>query len=140
MGFPIQRPPALSLFSGSPELIAAYHVFHRLLAPRHPPYALSSLTINSSGNSWFVTRDSFFCDSLITIHDSPNHNDAIIPSSIFNCQRTSYQTLSSDGNCLRLTPHLILVEMSGFEPPTPCVQGRCSPAELHPRPNLLGQI
>ena len=28
--------------------------------------------------------------------------------------------------------HLILVEMSGFEPPTPCVQGRCSPAELHP--------
>ena len=25
-----------------------------------------------------------------------------------------------------------MVEMSGFEPPTPCVQGRCSPAELHP--------
>ena len=46
MGFPIQRSPALSLFSGSPKLIAAYHVFHRLLAPRHPPYALSSLTIN----------------------------------------------------------------------------------------------
>jgi hypothetical protein len=45
MGFPIQRSPALSLFSGSPKLIAAYHVFHRLLAPRHPPYALSSLTI-----------------------------------------------------------------------------------------------
>ena len=31
---------------GSPKLIAAYHVLHRLLAPRHPPYALSSLTIN----------------------------------------------------------------------------------------------
>ena len=45
MGFPIQKSPALSLFSGSPKLIAAYHVFHRLLAPRHPPYALSSLTI-----------------------------------------------------------------------------------------------
>src|SRR5258705_8629102 len=29
---------------GSPKLIAAYHVLHRLLAPRHPPYALSSLT------------------------------------------------------------------------------------------------
>jgi hypothetical protein len=25
---------------GSPRLIAAYHVLHRLLAPRHPPYAL----------------------------------------------------------------------------------------------------
>jgi hypothetical protein len=46
IGFPIQRSPDQSLFSGSPKLIAAYHVFHRLLAPRHPPYALSSLTIN----------------------------------------------------------------------------------------------
>ena len=26
-----------------PKLIAAYHVLHRLLAPRHPPYALNSL-------------------------------------------------------------------------------------------------
>ena len=30
---------------GSPKLFAAYHVLHRLLAPRHSPYALSSLTI-----------------------------------------------------------------------------------------------
>ena len=29
---------------GSPKLIAAYHVLHRRPAPRHPPYALSSLT------------------------------------------------------------------------------------------------
>jgi hypothetical protein len=28
---------------GSPTLIAAYHVLHRLLVPRHSPYALSSL-------------------------------------------------------------------------------------------------
>ena len=33
---------------GSPKLIAAYHVLHRLLAPRHSPYALSSLTIRTS--------------------------------------------------------------------------------------------
>ncbi len=30
---------------GSPELFAACHVLHRLLAPRHPPHALGSLTI-----------------------------------------------------------------------------------------------
>jgi hypothetical protein len=30
---------------GSPKLIAACHVFLRLLLPRHPPCALSSLTI-----------------------------------------------------------------------------------------------
>ena len=32
---------------GSPKLIAACHVLHRLLAPRHSPYALSSLTIKT---------------------------------------------------------------------------------------------
>ena len=30
----------------SPQLIAAYHVFLRLLVPRHPPCALYSLTIS----------------------------------------------------------------------------------------------
>ena len=30
----------------SPKLIAAYHVLRRLLVPRHPPYALHSLTKN----------------------------------------------------------------------------------------------
>jgi hypothetical protein len=42
-GCPIQRSPDQSLFSSSPRLIAACHVFPRLLAPRHPPLALTSL-------------------------------------------------------------------------------------------------
>ena len=29
----------------SPQLFAAYHVFHRLLVPRHPPCALTTLTV-----------------------------------------------------------------------------------------------
>lgn len=35
----------------SPKLFAAYHVFHRLLVPRHPPCALYSLTkrLSSTG-------------------------------------------------------------------------------------------
>ena len=32
--------------SGSPELIAAAHVLHRLSTPRHSPYALISLTVS----------------------------------------------------------------------------------------------
>ena len=43
MGLPIQRSPDQSLFSSSPRLFAACHVFHRLLVPRHPPSALNSL-------------------------------------------------------------------------------------------------
>ena len=31
----------------SPKLFAAYHVFHRLLVPRHPPCALSCITLTS---------------------------------------------------------------------------------------------
>ena len=45
MGSPIQKSPGQSLFSGSPKLIAANHVFLRHPAPRHPPLALSSLAI-----------------------------------------------------------------------------------------------
>ena len=47
-GFPIQKSPDQRMFSSSPKLIAAYHVFHRRLAPRHPPSALSSLATKLS--------------------------------------------------------------------------------------------
>ncbi len=40
-GFPIQKSPDQRLFAASPKLIAGYHVFHRLLLPSHPPYALT---------------------------------------------------------------------------------------------------
>ena len=43
MGCPIQKFPDRSLFSGSPKLIAGYHVFLRLLVPSYPPYTLSNL-------------------------------------------------------------------------------------------------
>jgi hypothetical protein len=42
-----QIPPGHSLFGSSPRLFAAYHVFHRLWTPRHPPYTLRSLTTSS---------------------------------------------------------------------------------------------
>ena len=46
VGFPIQKSPDQNLFSSSPKLIAAFHVFLRLLTPRHPPTALCSLATN----------------------------------------------------------------------------------------------
>jgi hypothetical protein len=42
-GFPIRISPGQSLCSGSPTLFAATYVLLRLLVPRHPPCALSSL-------------------------------------------------------------------------------------------------
>jgi len=43
-GFPHSEICGSLPICGSPQLIAAYHVLHRLLTPRHPPYTLSSLT------------------------------------------------------------------------------------------------
>jgi hypothetical protein len=46
-GFPHSDIPGSTPVCGSPRLFAAYHVLHRLLVPRHPPCALSSLTGNT---------------------------------------------------------------------------------------------
>ena len=43
-GFPHSDTSGSKGICPSPKLFAAYRVFHRLLVPRHPPYALSSMT------------------------------------------------------------------------------------------------
>jgi hypothetical protein len=48
MGFPIRKSRGRRLVSTSPGLIAAAHVLHRLLAPRHPPCALVLLIVKNS--------------------------------------------------------------------------------------------
>ena len=51
-GFPIRISPDQRLLGISPKLIAAYHVLRRLLVPRHPPYALSSLHFRRRLSTW----------------------------------------------------------------------------------------
>ena len=53
-GFPHSEIPGSKPACGSPRLIAASHVLLRLLAPRHPPYALSSLTIKLTEHARFI--------------------------------------------------------------------------------------
>ena len=48
-GFPHSDISGSMDICSSPKLFAAYHVFHRLLVPRHPPCALSRLTILTAG-------------------------------------------------------------------------------------------
>ncbi len=84
VGFPIRTSTDQSLVGGSPWLIAATHVLHRLLEPRHPPHALSSLvtlnsglpSLRSSGAVFEVEIQTFGvadptktspCDALITL-------------------------------------------------------------------------
>ena len=44
-GFPHSEICGSKIICISPQLIAAYHVFHRLSVPRHSPCALFSLTV-----------------------------------------------------------------------------------------------
>ena len=47
-GFPHSEISGSKDICSSPKLFAAYHVFHRLLVPRHPPCALLRLTSSQS--------------------------------------------------------------------------------------------
>src|SRR2546427_6418891 len=61
-GFPHSDIPGSKSVCDSPRLIAAYHVLHRLLVPRHPPCALSSLTGNTKVlHLWLTQRLVFSC-------------------------------------------------------------------------------
>jgi hypothetical protein len=51
VGFPIRKSSDQRMVSSFPRLIAAAHVLHRLLAPRHPPCALVLL----------IRKNTFYC-------------------------------------------------------------------------------
>src|SRR5580692_13036836 len=57
LGFPIRESAGHRPFSASPRLIAAVHALHRLLVPRHPPCALTILTVIEPNGSVIPVRD-----------------------------------------------------------------------------------
>ena len=64
-GFPHSEISGSKDICSSPKLIAAYHVFHRLLVPRHPPYALTCLTITRIAFSCYSSRVHSVAHSLV---------------------------------------------------------------------------
>ena len=100
-GLPHSGIPGLASVCDYPRLIAAYHALHRLLVPRHPPYTLSSLTPYGSVKQSRYPIAIQLSKSAAPLQGGPS-------SSITRNIRA-------------------LVEMSGIEPLTPCLQSRCSP-------------
>ncbi len=98
-GFPHSEIPGSKPICGSPGLIAAYRVLHRLLVPRHSPYTLSSLTIRNSS----LRRTSFSrrtrCVSFM--HTARVWSEKTTVCRIFSCQRFGRYQASS--------PRLIVV-------------------------------
>src|SRR5262249_13448474 len=76
---------------GSPKLIAANHVLHRLLAPRHPPCALSSLTITTLGGDELLPILSFADSSACRVEARvPSENNCLEPRLLPRRDATRY--------------------------------------------------
>ena len=58
-GLPHSEIHGSKLILSSPWLIAEYHVFHRLLLPRHSPNALLALDLIQKKTGFFCTRQAF---------------------------------------------------------------------------------
>ena len=99
-GFPHSEIPGSKPACGSPRLIAACHVLHRLLAPRHSPYALSSLT-----------KCSLHLTALCVVKKTTDCR-------IFSCQKTFVDPRANK----------LDVENTGIEPVTSWLQTRRSPS------------
>ena len=87
-GFPHSEIFGSTPVCGLPKLIAAYRVLHRLLAPRHPPYALSSLTILGS---WRTAGIRGLAALDLRNHASPQVTASLRKATVcgvFSCQKS----------------------------------------------------
>ena len=127
--------------SGSPELIAAVHVLHRLWLPRHPPYALRSLSLSlrhaSRSRAGIDLQRSIRCapslryNVTITIYnrDVSRHLGSLVW--IFNDRvqadpaSAPWPPSSDDEDCRRNLR--LAVELIGIEPTTSGLQSQRSP-------------
>ena len=88
VGFPIRKSSGQRLFAAYRSSIAAYRVLHRLLAPRHPPYALSSLTILGS---WRTAGIRGLAAPDLRNHASPQVTASLRKATVcgvFSCQKS----------------------------------------------------
>ena len=150
-GFPHSEILGSKLVRSSPRLIAAYHVLHRLSAPRHPPNALKTLDHShdrcprpppSGARQRTIIRktclrispETFACrtypiEGAVTpslVAETRSSALGYVPSSRFQTSACG----TPRANCSK-TPDKYegyqLVEPDGIEPTTSCLQSRRSP-------------
>src|SRR3954467_9783109 len=87
-GSPIRTPSDPSSVDSSPRPIAASHVLHRLLVPRHPPSALDNLTTENKMLASTVQFSTNNQPTTTTPPPTPDHsqhhsaNSATAPTTI----------------------------------------------------------
>ena len=154
LGSPIRTSPDRSLLTAPRGSIGVRPVLLRLLAPRHPPCALISLT--NFRRTWmyerrrcnmdvalladvpllstYIRADAFLFLLLLRY---PVFKERILPPTavsrsrilILACFRASFNPLAQAAFTRHAKDGIsYMVEPSGIEPLTPCLQGRCSPS------------
>ena len=125
VGCPIRKSADITIVCISPQLIAAYHVLHRLSKPRHPPCALIcfkkieiAVVLPPLTNKKLTRFTTFFPICQRSHRLAP----------ICRCQGYEPLDLAShpivNSNCHKPSPGI--VEVNGVEPMTLCLQSRCS--------------
>ena len=106
IGFPHSEISGSSLTYSSPKHIGVCSVLHRLLVPRHPPCALHYLIVMKCVSVSFDT----FAFSFLFVSNMKSFFSLLYFYTVFNVQYFKN-----------------MVETSGIEPLTSCVQSRRSP-------------
>src|SRR6516164_6825834 len=122
-GFPHSDIPGSKTVCVSPRLIAAYHVLHRLLVPRHPPCTLSSLTGFSKVLQLCIPSVSY---SIVNERPRRSSSKTNRVASIVRTYRRCESRLSKYRD--RYFASRFLVEIAGLEPAASGLQSRRSPS------------
>ena len=114
--FPHSEISGSMLICSSPKLIAAYHVFHRLPVPRHPPCALVRLTFQTFFKNIWYPLDSLLPTKIIVtlpfeivIFLKKELTIIFVSQLLFSFQGTS---LSSLFRALKIEQYLINLSLS----------------------------
>ena len=109
VGFPHSDIHGSILACSSPWLFAAYRVLHRLLAPRHPPYALSSLTFQLLRTKTFLVFCLFYSLTLSCISQFQRCQtvSSIVWSSYSSVKFSRYNEGLSKPSKLNNTPNVL---------------------------------
>src|SRR5262245_54912120 len=112
-GYPIRTPWDQRSVDNSPRPIAASHVLHRLLVPRHPPFALSNLTTKMLASTIQFSNNNPTTTHTHHTQNQNNHNwfhslvkgDARQPETTTHPPKGTWLFFQDPTGCLRLGHH-----------------------------------
>ena len=128
-GLPIQRSPDRRSLAAPRSLSQPATSFIAVLVPNHPPSARIILAARPPNPSRIGRRRPRNCGPPAAATSRPRRQEVLPHVPVPNCHRPRSAPWRPGDILLRL------VEAMGFEPTTPGLQSRCSPAELRPRRN-----